>query len=99
MHNKKTTDHYQEGDIECIDYLFDNMPMEAFLGGLEWNIKKYLHRWRYKDDSLKDLRKARDYLTVLIDTLEGKKPEFKEWENEGSSSQLDLFADPRDGMG
>ena len=43
------------------------------------NIKKYLHRWRYKENPVKDLRKARDYLNVLIDVSEGKPPKFKEW--------------------
>jgi hypothetical protein len=56
--------------IECVDYLYDNMPMEAFIGGLEWNVKKYLHRWRYKEKPLQDLRKAQWYLTKLIETLE-----------------------------
>ena len=42
----KVSDHYREGEIECVDYLWDNMPKEAFIGGAEWNIKKYLHRWR-----------------------------------------------------
>jgi hypothetical protein len=46
------------------------MPMEAFIGGLEWNVKKYLHRWRYKEKPLQDLRKAQWYLTKLIETLE-----------------------------
>ena len=73
------TSHYTTGDIECVDYLWDNMPMEAFIGGLEWNTKKYLHRWRSKGAPVKDLRKARDYLTVLIDVMEGKAPNFKEW--------------------
>lgn len=74
-----TTKHYTEGDIECVDYLFDNMPMEAFIGGLEWNTKKYLHRWRHKGNPVKDLKKARDYLNVWIDVMEGKDPKFKEW--------------------
>lgn len=76
------TQHYQSGDIECVDYLYDNMPFEAFVGGLEWNIKKYLHRWRYKEAPVKDLRKARDYLSVLIEVMEGNKPEFKEWNSQ-----------------
>jgi len=63
-----------------VDYLWDNMPFEAFVGGVEWNIKKYLHRWRDKGEPVKDLRKARDYLSVLIDVMEGKEPQFKEWE-------------------
>ena len=43
-------EHYSYGSIECVEYLYDNMPMEAFIGGLEWNVKKYLHRWRYKEN-------------------------------------------------
>jgi hypothetical protein len=77
-----TTDHYKAGDIECVDYLYDNMPLEAFMGGLEWNVKKYLHRWRRKGNPVKDLKKARDYLNVLIDVMEGNDPKFKEFEQE-----------------
>jgi hypothetical protein len=62
--------HYTQGTIEAIDYLNDNMPFEAFLGGLEWNVKKYLHRWRYKGSPVNDLKKARWYLDKLIQTLE-----------------------------
>lgn len=62
--------HYTSGKIECWDYLEDNMPPEAFIGGLEWNIKKYLHRWRYKEKPIQDLRKAQEYLTKLIEHLE-----------------------------
>lgn len=65
-------DHYISGKIECWDYLKDNMPREAYLGGLEWNIKKYLHRWRYKDNPAQDLKKARVYLNKLINELEDK---------------------------
>jgi len=75
----KETGHYTQSEIECVDYLWDNMPFESFVGGLEWNIKKYLHRWRYKENPVKDLRKARDYLNVLIDVSEGKSPKFEEW--------------------
>lgn len=83
---KEPDKHYRENKVECVDYLWDNMPKEAFIGGLEWNIKKYLHRWRYKEDQVKDLRKARDYLNVLIDVLEGKEPKFKEWLTKEESS-------------
>ena len=71
--------HYSNNEIECVDYLYDNMPREAFIGGLEFAMKKYLHRWRYKEKPVQDLRKARDFLSVLIDVVEGNKPEFKEW--------------------
>ena len=81
------TDHYENGEIECIDYLWDNMPLEAFVGGLEWNVKKYMHRWRYKENPVKDLRKARDYLNVMIDVMEGcNKPQFKEWREQAKKN-------------
>lgn len=63
-------EHYTGGSIECWDYLRDNMPREAYLGGLEWNIKKYLHRWRYKKNPVEDLKKAKVYLDKLIKEME-----------------------------
>ncbi len=63
-------DHYTGGSIECWDYLKDNMPREAYLGGIEWNIKKYLHRWRYKKNPVEDLKKAKVYLDKLIKEME-----------------------------
>lgn len=64
--------HYTTGKIEAIEYLKDNLPTEAYIGGCEWNVKKYLHRWRYKGHPLDDLKKAQWYLTKLIEAMEGK---------------------------
>lgn len=58
--------HYNNGNIQCIDYLKDNMPKDAFIGYLEGNVKKYLHRWRYKVKPTEDLKKAQWYLDYLI---------------------------------
>jgi len=66
--------HYNNGGIECIAYLKDNMSWEGFTGYLEGNCKKYLHRWRYKKKPLEDLKKARWYLDYLIGELEMKEP-------------------------
>jgi len=57
--------HYNHGTIECIDYLKDNLSQEAFMGYLEGNTKKYLHRWRYKNKRVQDLMKAEWYLNRL----------------------------------
>lgn len=65
-------DHYNHGEIECIDYLKDNMPYEAYLGYLEGNLKKYLHRWRHKGKPLEDLSKSRWYLNRLLVELGGE---------------------------
>ena len=62
--------HYNTGGIECIDYLKDNMSWEGYTGYLEGNCKKYMHRWRYKQKPLEDLKKARWYLDRLISELE-----------------------------
>jgi len=62
--------HYNAGEIECIVYLKDNLPWQTFLGYLEGNCKKYLHRWRYKAKPIEDLKKARWYLDYLIHELE-----------------------------
>ena len=63
-------DHYQGDKIECIEYLKDNMPWEAYTGYLEGNTKKYMHRWRRKGKPVEDLKKARWYLDRLIKELE-----------------------------
>lgn len=62
--------HYNSGKVECIEYLKDNMPFETYLGYLEGNTKKYLHRWRYKKKPLEDLKKAQWYLNRLIKELD-----------------------------
>lgn len=50
--------HYQ--DTKLMDLLIEKQVPFA-----EGNIMKYVYRWREKD-GLKDLYKARDYLTALI---------------------------------
>jgi hypothetical protein len=62
--------HYASGGIECIVYLKDNLPHDAYIGYLEGNTKKYLHRWRYKTNPLEDLKKARWYLDRMITEIE-----------------------------
>lgn len=64
-----TPSHYSAGNIECVEYLKDNMPWDAYLGGLEWNVKKYLHRWRYKKHPVEDLKKAQWYLNRMVKEL------------------------------
>ncbi len=63
--------HYGDGEIECIDYMKDNMDHMMFMGYLEGNAKKYMHRYRYKGKPVEDLRKARWYLDRLITEMEG----------------------------
>lgn len=57
--------HYNTGTIECIDYLRDSLG-EGFSAYLEGSVKKYLHRYRYKNKPVEDLRKAKWYIDRLI---------------------------------
>jgi len=57
-------EHYRKGGVECIDYIRQQLGHERFLGYLEGNTIKYLHRWKYKN-GIEDLRKARWYLERL----------------------------------
>ena len=61
--------HYTVGNIECIDYLKDSMNTTAFIGFLEGNAKKYLHRYQYKGSRITDLEKAQFYLNKLTETV------------------------------
>ena len=63
--------HYGDGEIECIDYMKDNMDTMMFMGYLEGNCKKYMHRYRYKGKPVEDLKKAKWYLDRLIQEMEG----------------------------
>ena len=48
--------HYNHGKIEAIDYLKDSLG-ENVSYYYEGSVKKYLHRWRYKNDTDADLQK------------------------------------------
>ena len=64
--------HYKVGGIETIDYMKAKSTPEEFKGHLRLTAIKYLSRTGYKDDALKDLKKAQWYLNRLIDECEGK---------------------------
>jgi len=57
--------HYNEGDIECIDYIKQQLG-DQFGAYLLGNCHKYLHRHKYKGSALEDLKKAQWYLNKLI---------------------------------
>ena len=57
--------HYKVGEMEAIDYIYQQLGAEGIKTYLEGNILKYMHRWRFKN-GVEDLRKARWYLDKLI---------------------------------
>jgi len=63
-------DHYNTGNIECIDAIEDSMSPAAFKGYLKGNCMKYLWRYDYKGKPVEDLKKASWYLSRLIEMVE-----------------------------
>lgn len=62
--------HYNNSNIEAIEYIKDSLGLEGFSYHCEGTAKKYLHRFRYKGKPVEDLKKARQYLDWLIETEE-----------------------------
>jgi len=58
-------DHYNTGNIECIDAIQESMSSVAFKGYLKGNCMKYLWRYDYKGKQVQDLQKAGWYLNKL----------------------------------
>ena len=59
-------EHYNIGNIEAWDYIRDNLGDEYYVAYCEGNVKKYLHRWRYKGKPKEDLLKAKAYLEQML---------------------------------
>lgn len=62
-------EHYTANGIQPIEIMKANMTKEAYRGFLEGNILKYPLRYKRKN-GLEDLKKAKTYLTWLIEDLE-----------------------------
>jgi hypothetical protein len=64
--------HYTRGKVEAIDALESAVTgLEGKEAGLTWQVIKYMWRWKFKGQPLRDLQKARFYLERLIKSLEG----------------------------
>lgn len=61
--------HYTVNGIQPIQIMKANMIKEEFRGFLEGNILKYPLRYKHKN-GLEDLKKAKTYLTWLIEDIE-----------------------------
>ena len=59
-------EHYNTGNIECIDAIEESMSSVAFKGYLKGNCMKYLWRYDYKGKPVEDLQKAQWYLAKLL---------------------------------
>lgn len=59
-------EHYNNGKIEAIDYIKQQLGSVGIMDYYEGSVLKYLHRWKYKTNPVEDLKKARWYLDRLI---------------------------------
>lgn len=57
--------HYEQGDIECIDYIKSILSDTEFKGFLKGNMIKYIYRCNAKN-GLEDRKKADNYANYLI---------------------------------
>ena len=62
-------EHYNTGNIECIDAIEESMSSVAFKGYLKGNCIKYLWRYEHKGKQVEDLEKAGWYLNKLTDMV------------------------------
>jgi len=62
-------DHYNTGNIECIEAIEESMSSVAFKGYLKGNCMKYLWRYDYKGKQVEDLQKAQWYLAKLTQVV------------------------------
>ena len=62
--------HYNNGQVEAIEYIKQQLCETGILDYYEGSVLKYLHRWKYKTNPIEDLKKARWYLDRLIEAVE-----------------------------
>jgi hypothetical protein len=65
-------EHYNQGGIECIDYIRQVLGLEGFIGYCHGNMIKYQHRYRYKSNPKEDLEKANWYLARMREAMKEK---------------------------
>lgn len=63
--------HYDTG-IDTIAFMRANCPPEQVEGFLRGNVFKYLQRYPSKGTPVEDLKKARHYIEMLIEEVEGR---------------------------
>lgn len=64
--------HYNQGGIECIDYIRQVLGLEGFIAYCHGNLIKYQHRYRYKGNGQEDMKKAAWYTSRMNEGLAEK---------------------------
>jgi len=58
--------YYNQGQIEVIDFIRDQLTRERYEGFLQGCVLQYICRYPHKGEAETDLKKARFYLNELI---------------------------------
>ena len=64
--------HYNHGKMETWDWIEQGLTTDEYIGGLKFNILKYLHRFELKNGA-EDLDKAIEYIKKMKEVLYGEK--------------------------
>tara|TARA_R100000482_G_scaffold118644_1_gene62845 strand:+ start:385 stop:651 length:267 start_codon:yes stop_codon:yes gene_type:complete len=77
-------EHYNQGNIECIDSIKAMLTTEEYIGYCRGNSHKYRWRFRYKN-GIEDLKKAEWYERELLETLKSleQQPKNKDGTRKG----------------
>lgn len=65
-------EHYNQGEIECIDYIKQVLGLDGFIAYCHGNMVKYQHRYRYKGNPTEDMDKAAWYLDKMREAMKEK---------------------------
>ena len=61
--------HYCKGEIECLDYIKQQLGKKGYMAYCVGNMHKYLHRHDEKDNNIEDLEKLIFYAQEKINEL------------------------------
>lgn len=61
--------HYNQGGIECIDYIRQVLGPKGFIDYCHGQLIKYQHRYKYKGKAIEDMDKADWYMQRMRETL------------------------------
>lgn len=62
-------EHYNNGEVECIDAIRSALTTEEYRGYLRGQILRYIWRAPYKEAYIVDMEKAQQYINWLIEEL------------------------------
>lgn len=80
--------HYKDLVIQPVEYCYMNN-----LGYMEGNVIKYVTRYRFKEDPLKDLEKAKHYIELLIEFEKCQAGAMESMLDEGLDVTSQIIAD------